>query len=127
MTKRVITSVIPDLDWIDGVDPNKIFEILVRFSCIKASRGFRKHFMGFWRTKNCELIPIGVDMFGPLGPCPVLSRGRRCGVELHRHVPGLEVSIWRWGELGDKGRRVIEETNEELLKLLISAGLRRQL
>ena len=111
------------LDWIDKVDPVKVYELLVLCAGAYGHERTQNHFVSCWKSDSGDW-----------------SQWRFCGAlgfggKIFRHrsfVPGEQFAASLWVDCYSKDRsketeKIITKTNKELLKLLVDAGLRKQL
>ena len=109
-----------DLDWVQKVDVDDVFQILVEHAGMSPFLSLK--FASFWiKQEEYEW-----DFLGALGPHGKMWRGRIRVPGEDGKLPFLCVSCY--GELQNEERKaVIKNVNEKFLKILISAGLRKQL
>ena len=106
-----------DLEWVEKVDPNKVYDALVKFAMVSKDESGKEYFVSRWST-NWYQCRFG----GNLGYGGKLIR------EVVRfwgegHVPNFRVSCYREDNT-EKREQIVNDISKELLKILVEAGLR---
>lgn len=118
MTQQRISS---QLDWILKVDPAKVYDVLAGFAGASNSEQTKNTFVSCWNSQNWHEWHFGGN----------LGAGGKCWRE-KRYVPGegyvpcLRVDC-RSEHDNKKIKAVISKTNDALLDILISSGLRNRI
>ncbi len=109
-----------DLDWINRVDPDKVYDVLVNCAGAPNSESSRNHFISCWKHDWSEW-----RFGGSLGFGGKIWRERRYFTN-EGYIPHLRVSCRSENDSTER-TKVIEATSVELISILISAGLRKAL
>lgn len=109
---------IRDLDWAKKIDPNKVYDTLVEFAGASKHESSRNHFVSCWFTLDWAEWRF----CGKLGFGGKLWREKR-GFYGEGHVPNLRVSCYSEHDT-EKTEKIVIDTNNALLKILIEARLR---
>ena len=112
-----------NLDWIDKIDPVKVYELLVLCAGAYGHERTQNHFVSCWKSDSGDWSEWRFE--GSLGFGGKLWRHRAFVIK-EGFVPALCVDCYQ-EHRNKKRQKIITKTNEELLKLLVDAGLRKQL
>lgn len=114
-------TVPPQLDWVSKIDPAQVYDTLVDFAGAPNSEQTKNTFVSCWSSQNW----LEWCFRGALGAGGKCWREKRY-VPGEGYVPCLRVDCNSEHD-NKKTRAVISKTNDALLDILISSGLRNRI